>query len=664
MRTKKFIREYSEVLLALCSITLITFLIIGGFSRQDDYNATRTYSVNNNPEAVETWNLSYNDFDNKVYRLSGSHYYPNLLLTPEDIDNHESVPIEGAEPVEYLTQRFIIKVPQNGQAYNITMEGDFWSAKAYSNGLLIDSSGTPADNSDDLRVGRDPITIYASPDEDGYIDIIVQNAAFRHNRIKAEALVAYVSLVPTGLGYVYTPVDRSFDAVLVGVYIGLAMFTLALFFTHFNQTEHLWMAIICAFMAISSGVDGATFSEVIPIASEDFVYYMYFLGQPIIMLFFVMYFNAVFANVLSDKILMVLGGLTIILLAIIAFTPPVVFTAIVSVYNILTPIIYLMFLIPFVVKMRNFWPEHIISLFGMAALGLSGVYDFFNPDTYSNSSSYSASDIAILLLIVTQLIYLYMTNRRRAIEAVEHSRIAALENESLEKIDLLKTEFLANISHELKTPLAVISGYAQTAARSLESNGDIAENAKKMRLINSESERLALMVSQLLDVTRIDEGRMVLKCRPTQLDPLIKTTLDAYVPALNKNSNRVLYNRAYDLPDANIDETRIRQVLVNLLSNAMKHTESGEIKISAELQDTVIQVSIADNGKGISKEQLAILFERFSKKEAGSGKDAGTGLGLYICRHIVEAHGGKISVTSELSVGTTISFTIPTASDD
>ncbi len=664
MHLKKLIFKYGEVFLALISITLVTFLVVGGFSQFGNYTGTRTYNALNVSGEPLQWDLSYNNFEESVYRLEGTYYYPDELLLPEDIDEYEAVPIEADANTEYLTQRFIIKVPQNGQAYKISMEGDQWAGAAYSNGMLADSSGTTADNSDDIQVGRDPLTIYASPDEEGYIDLIINVAAFRHYNIKAEPLIAYVSLVSTDIGYVFTPVDRSFDPVLVGMYMGFCMFALALFFTHITQTEYLWIAIICAFMAMRSGVEGATFSEAIPIAGEDFIYYMFYVGQPVIMLVFIMYFNSVFANVISEFVVRIFAIVTVTILVIIGLTSPVVFTEIVAIYNILTPIVYLVFLIPFIIKMRNFWPEHIISLFGMAALMVSALIDFINIDNINEGTSYSLTDTSMLLLIVTQLIYLFMANRRRTLEAVEYSRIMSVEQESLKKLDTMKTEFLANISHELKTPLAVISGYAQTGAKAIESGGDSADVAKKMRLVSSEAERMALMVSQLLDVTRIEEGRMVLKLQPTQLDAMIKTTLDAYCPALNKNKNKVVFNRVYDLPPVNMDEGRIRQVLVNLVANAMRHTTNGEVRIDIQDQENCLRVCISDTGKGIAKEQLATLFERFSKKEAGSGVDSGTGLGLFICKHIVEAHGGKIYVESELSRGTAVYFTIPKVTDD
>ncbi len=664
MRTKNFIREYSEVLLALISITLVTLLVIGGFSRDEHYGNTKTYSVNAQSNTIDTYDISTSDFEDKVYQLTSTHYYPNMLLTPDNIDNYDAVTINPDASTEYLTQRFKIKVPQNGQAYKISMEGDFYSALAYANGQIVDTSGMPADNVDDVEIGRTPLTIYASPDENGYIDLIIQIASFMNSNEHGTPLVAYISLVNTDPGYVFTPVGRSFDAVLVGIYIGFGMLTLALFFTHINQTENLWLAVVCMFTAINSGMEGGTFSEIIPIATENFVYYAYYLGQPIIMFFFIMYFSTVFPNIIPNPMLWVMGAITLILIAIISLTEPIFFTSIISIYGVLSPIAYLLFLIPFFMKMKSFWPEHIISLFGMVALALATVYDFIVVDSLVVSGVYTFTDIAMLLLIVTQLIYLFMMNRRRTLEAMQYSQAVKAERESLRKLDLLKTKFLANISHELKTPLAVISGYAQTSSRSLMQEGNIAENAKRLRLISSESDRLALMVSQLLDLAKIEEERMVLKRTPTQLDAMIKTTLDTYCPALNKNNNRVIYNRVYDLPDVNIDETRIRQVLVNLVANAMRHTINGEIRIDIGIDDDFIKIGIVDNGPGISAKLLPILFDRYSKKDSGSGNDTGTGLGLYICKHIVEAHGGRIFVESEEGIGTSIYFTIPTLFDD
>jgi signal transduction histidine kinase len=129
----------------------------------------------------------------------------------------------------------------------------------------------------------------------------------------------------------------------------------------------------------------------------------------------------------------------------------------------------------------------------------------------------------------------------------------------------------------------------------------------------------------------------------------------------------LILNLNDDLPEVTADANRIRQVLVNLLQNAISHTSEGTITISAEAADDFVKISVADTGEGIETERLPIIFERFKSRDSGirignkraTGRGAGTGLGLYICRHIVEAHGGRIVVSSEVGAGTEVSFTIP-----
>lgn len=238
------------------------------------------------------------------------------------------------------------------------------------------------------------------------------------------------------------------------------------------------------------------------------------------------------------------------------------------------------------------------------------------------------------------------------------------QNEALEKINMFKTEFLANVSHELKTPLTVMSGYAQYSRKSLAGMPEMEEVEGRMNLIASEADRLALMVTQILDVTRIEEGRMAINPRAASLAAIIQRTVNTYYPVFAKNNNTLKIGRGGDMQNVLCDEARISQVLVNLIANAARHTRDGVITVSAEAAGPFAVVRIADTGEGIAPERLPHLFERF-KSYAGenekprAGKDTGTGLGLYICKHIVEAHGGEISVRSAIEAGTTVSFTLP-----
>ncbi|MDL2237814.1 HAMP domain-containing histidine kinase [Christensenellaceae bacterium OttesenSCG-928-K19] len=233
--------------------------------------------------------------------------------------------------------------------------------------------------------------------------------------------------------------------------------------------------------------------------------------------------------------------------------------------------------------------------------------------------------------------------------------------ETLERIDVLKTQFLGNVSHDLKTPLTVMRSYAQLSRQEMEGMPGTDRLKRNMELINSESERLALMISQILDVTRIDEGRMQMTLEPCSIVEIIQQTMLAYYPVYAKNNNALEFEQDDDIPLVLCDRYRIQQVLVNLISNASRHTRNGKIIISAHRGDGVAVIRIADNGEGIPAMLLPHVFDRYKTTEnaVGGNADRGTGLGLFICRYIIEAHDGEIWVESNQGKGATITFTLP-----
>ncbi|MEA4932902.1 MAG: HAMP domain-containing sensor histidine kinase [Lawsonibacter sp.] len=170
------------------------------------------------------------------------------------------------------------------------------------------------------------------------------------------------------------------------------------------------------------------------------------------------------------------------------------------------------------------------------------------------------------------------------------------------------------------------------------------------------------MVGQILDVTRIDENRMVLTPAECSLTEVIQNTLSTYYPILNRNNNKLSLKLPRDLPKARADAARVSQVLVNLIANAIRHTNRGQIVVSAATQGNFIEVAVADNGEGIASKRIPLLFERYKSRDSANstrGRNNGTGLGLFICKHIVEAHGGCIRVESCEGAGTTVRFTLP-----
>jgi signal transduction histidine kinase len=241
-------------------------------------------------------------------------------------------------------------------------------------------------------------------------------------------------------------------------------------------------------------------------------------------------------------------------------------------------------------------------------------------------------------------------------------RELALKNAELELVDIRKTEFLGDIAHELKTPIAAIMGIAQNSRRQMAEGVGADSLIQDMKALASEAGRMGLLVEQILNATRIDEGLMSLNIRETSIEEIIQTTINSYYPLLKKNSNNLVLKPCEDLPGILADSDRISQVLVNLLQNAIRHTNGGTIAVSAEQAENFVKITITDTGEGIEPERLPVIFERFKSRDSAKKRapnDTGAGLGLYICRHIVEAHGGAIEIASEIGAGTSVSFTIP-----
>jgi len=230
------------------------------------------------------------------------------------------------------------------------------------------------------------------------------------------------------------------------------------------------------------------------------------------------------------------------------------------------------------------------------------------------------------------------------------------EHDMLVKVNEMKTAFLSDASHELKTPLAAMSGYAQNAEMELIKGGDTALIQEKLRRISSESNRMALMVTQILDATRIEEGRMVLELAPCDIESLVRETVETYFAVLNKNNNRLALRIPLELPKVEADSSRLQRVFVNLISNALKHTKNGTILVKAEEEESFVKVTVKDTGSGISEEDMPHIWERYYK---GKHSETGTGLGLFICKFIIESHGGKIWAESEVGKGTAFMFTLP-----
>ena len=230
----------------------------------------------------------------------------------------------------------------------------------------------------------------------------------------------------------------------------------------------------------------------------------------------------------------------------------------------------------------------------------------------------------------------------------------------LEEIERLRAEFLGMVSHELRTPLTSIRGSATTLLDE-ETNLDPAEMRQFFRIIVEQADNMRRLISDLLDLARIDTGTLAVSPDPTDVVVLVDDAKKSFMSAGGRN--RLDIDISPDLPQVMVDRRRIIQVLGNLLSNAARYSsESSPIGLTAVQEGVYIAVSVTDQGQGLPAEQLPHLFRKYTRIESESRRPdlAGTGLGLSISKGIIEAHGGRITAESDgPGLGTRFTFTIP-----
>lgn len=231
---------------------------------------------------------------------------------------------------------------------------------------------------------------------------------------------------------------------------------------------------------------------------------------------------------------------------------------------------------------------------------------------------------------------------------------------TVRRLEVVRKDFVANVSHELKTPLTSISGYAETL---LADDPDADTRARFLGTILSNARRMQVLVDDLLDLSRIESGRWTPRPEALALTPVVEEAWSPLVERARQQATTLTISLGEGAEQVHADPSAMRQVLGNLFDNALRHLgPEGRIEVHATRQGAMVEVQVRDNGSGIPAEHLTRVFERFYRVDAArSREEGGTGLGLAIVRHMVEAHGGRVAAESAPRQGTTIRFTVPTA---
>jgi two-component system, OmpR family, phosphate regulon sensor histidine kinase PhoR len=321
------------------------------------------------------------------------------------------------------------------------------------------------------------------------------------------------------------------------------------------------------------------------------------------------------------------------------------------------------------IRILNPKAKEILGLYGESAVGQSAV-DFVRrfedvphevmrerfEKIVERGETFSAE---IRISIPATRFYKLQLGPVRSRDGMVHGIVGVLSDiTELKEMDQMKTDLMSMVTHEIRTPLATVRGFAQILLK-----GGIAVDKSKefLEIINRQSNRLVNLVNDFLDITRIESGRQVITKAPVDMDKLIQNAVADLKPLADEKNISIQYVSPGKLPEVFGDRNLIEQVLINLLSNAIKYSPKGAwARVAMAQLNGSVAITVQDNGLGIPKESIPRLFEKFYRVRCDDRKDIiGTGLGLSLVKQIIDLHQGTIRVESEHGEGSTFIFTIP-----
>ncbi|WP_025678694.1 ATP-binding protein [Paenibacillus polymyxa] len=607
-------------------------------------------------------------------------FYPNQLLQPssfqetryQDWENRQNssklglgtgssakfvdVPgkwnqwMPGGQATGYGTYHVRVLLPEKVEnLYGIHMQNIRNSSRVWINGAEVGASGIPSVSADKGKQGNAPFVGFAAVDgHSADITVHVANYSYSSGGIIYPLLFGdYASITHS------REVAMAEDTVLVAGFFIPTVFFIMLYFLRRKEKALLYLACFCIaalFYILTHGekllvwgMPDLPYEWILKIQSFSSTLFYYFLIR----------YVHLTTQIVMNRIVLLL-------------------------YNIVTALMLGMGLLLPTLVLSSF--ETFILLFGVVSVGyvllilIRGLLQ-----RTDDAALLVISIMSILMIVVTSFVYVLGWGDVRGVTAYEmlifvlaQTLLLAkrfvysfMEVENLSRrlltLDGLKDEFLANTSHELRTPLHGIINIAQSM---LDRYGTQFNEPQKhnLVLIAKVGRRLSYLINDILDFSNLKNGRLALNRRPVNVQTAVNSVLEVLGHNVGKKKLQFVKEWPNSLPKVDADEDRLNQILYNLLGNAMKFTEEGEIVISAKVRNREMEISVKDTGPGIAPDHLSHIFEPFNRGANAEDKGySGTGLGLGITRRLVELHGGYIRVESRLGKGSTFYFTLPLA---
>ena len=526
--------------------------------------------------------------------------------------------------------------------------------RLYVNGNEIAANGKTGTSRNEMRPQYLPL-VTSIENKSPVLDIIVQVSNFHH---KTGGFWHSLQLGKREDLYSMRVTRLNFEFFLFGGLIIMGLYHLGLFIIRKKDPSAIYLGIFCLLIGMRPMITGEYYLiQRFPELSWELMLKLEYLSLYMGVFFFSTFLHSVFPEEFSRVLLRIIqavsGIMSILVIAtsarfyshtVLAFEA---FTLLVSLYSV-----YVVFR-----AILNRRDGALFFMSGIIILLITVTNEILYDNMIIDTGNYFA--LGLLLFILSQA-FLISVRYSRAFESVENlSKELDVKNRELMDIDRLKDDFLANVSHELRTPLNGIIGIAESLHDG--AAGKMTSMARdNLSMIVNSGTRLSNLVNDLLDFSRLKHSDISLKLQPLDIKSTVDLVFELSKNMLGQKDIALINMIPEDIPPVLADENRMQQVLLNLVDNAIKFTDKGEITVKAQPDGDFLNIYIHDTGIGIDDDQLERIFEPFEQADGSISRIyGGTGIGLSISRQLIALHGGTIHAESAQGGGTTISLTLP-----
>jgi signal transduction histidine kinase len=540
------------------------------------------------------------------------------------------------------------------------MKTSDYAMRLFIDGEEIDNVGVPGDT----RESSVPMVaerVYSFTPEGETVTFIVQTSNFVHvDGCYAPNLIlgSHENIIRKSTN------ETAASFIIFGCLLTAALYHLGLFLLNRSRKKVLLFAVSCLMLAL---LDKKWFFIFFPeynwFVAIRFEYIWHFATFAALTLFLTTLYPKLLHRYVT-RAYYALAGLYVLATLLLDST---VFTGLLLYFEIASICMILYIFIRLVMALRYKTLQTALSFVGVFAVGLLGLNDILYYRGIQligpiGGKFYGAPlGMAFFVFCFSLALSIeYAETETAMLDARDKERALTAENAALDRTNRMKTDLMATISHETRTPLAVLSGYVELIAMELRERDITDQIAADLDEITYEIQRIGGIMEETQKLSREKDGTRQREW--VQIEKIIRQATRLYTPILARKKTALTLNLAEGLPPLFVNASELTQVLFNILQNARNHTKNGNVRIeSGELKDETgdskIFVTVADTGSGIDPELLPHVFERDVHGNAGDTE--GMGLGLFICKEIIEGHGGEIDVVSEPGKGTRVTITLP-----